>query len=262
MLASFEGRGKKHLGGMTWRRRITSCIGIALTGQPASAENPRMMDVTGQEKPATLTPESSGTGGMTALTASTRYIISGVNWASSRNSPGEYVLGLPKSGDVFDVTNYASTSWRGGYSYRAGCGFILNTNLANQNVAGANVPCAASGGTFYAPQQFIGTANCSSCGTYTTQTWASAATSATACRNLNPPPQEITSTTHAACRSAGDLVTIYKGDQIGWRYATKDYQWLAIKDTSRFGDNDGPWMFLPNNGTLSTPCHIQGCWTP
>jgi hypothetical protein len=54
--------------------------------------------------------------------------------------------------------------------------------------------------------------------------------------------------------------TIYSTDQIGWRYYTKDLQWIAIKDL-RWGDNDGTWMFIPSGGNIiNTPCHVSGCW--
>lgn len=251
--------------GRVTRYRVLAALSLGASlclasAAPAAAENPRLKDFTGTEKPATLVPDSSSAPslGLTTLTASNRYTVSGVNWASSRNEPQQYVLGLVKDGDVFDVTNANPELYRGGFSYRAHCGFILNSNLLNLKIAGADVPCASSNSVI-APSQFIGVANCSNCGTYTTGYWASAATSATACRNLIPPPPEITTTNHAVCR---DPVTIYKGDQIGWRYATKDWQWIAIKDTSRFNDNNGPWMFLKNDGTLYPPCHTAGCWTP
>ena len=41
-------------------------------------------------------------------------------------------------------------------------------------------------------------------------------------------------------------------DQIGWRYYTKNLQWIAIEDL-RWGENDGAWMFLPPTARCSTP---------
>jgi hypothetical protein len=219
------------------------------------AENPRFKDVTPSERPATLVEDlSTGGGGITTLAAATRYHISGVNWASSRNDQGGYVLGEVHNGDKFDVTDTHYSSWRGGFSYRAECGYILNTSLSNERTSSS---AACSSSISIPPQQFGYVFNCVSCGTYTTAPWISPYPTATACLNLTVNPQKITQTVHGACQ---DPRTIYSTDQIGWRYYTKDLQWIAIKDL-RWGDNDGTWMFLPSNSqVLNTVCHSSGCW--
>jgi hypothetical protein len=80
---------------------------------------------------------------------------------------------------------------------------------------------------------------------------------ATACLNLTVSPRRSCRPVHGACQ---DPRTIYSTDQIGWRYYTKDLQWIAIEDL-RWGENDGTWMFLPSNSqVLNTVCHSSGCW--
>jgi hypothetical protein len=233
---------------------LGTCV-LASPASKAAAENPRFKDVTGSEKPVTLVKDSSTSDrGMTKMTAATRYHISGVNWASSRNDQGAYVLGEVSNGDKFDVTDTHYSFWRGGFSYRADCGYILNTSLYNE---GTSSSAACSSSISIPPEQFGYVINCASCGTYTTAAWISASSTATACLNLTVNPQKITQTVHGACQ---DPRTIYNTDQIGWRYYTKDLQWIAIKDL-RWSDNDGTWMFVPSGGNIiNTPCHISGCW--
>lgn len=205
---------------------------------------------------AIVADSTTSGGGMTTLTSATRYHLSGPTWASSRNNPGDYVLGEVHDGDKFDVTDTRYSSWRGGFSYRADCGFILNTSLFNEGTS-SSAPCSTS--ISIPPQQFGYVFNCSSCGTYTTAPWISTSSTATACLNLTVNPQKITQTVHGACQ---DPRTIYSTDQIGWRYYTKDLQWIAIKDL-RWGDNDGTWMFLPSGAhAINTVCHADpdGCW--
>lgn len=251
---------------------IAALTALLVVGPVGAAVRPALLDDPPGVTPATLelaTTAPTGVGGATALTASARYRICGVPWATSRNTPNGIVLGsvyggtscANQDGDIFDVTDTNSTGSYGGYSYRAHCGFIEIAHVDNMHTGGANVPCASTNMSYY-EDQFAALMNYTGCGHYTPiVSWSGVQTSVMACINLSIPPQEITSTTTGVtCRSSSDQLPIFKGDAISWRYSTRDSHFVEIKD-ERYSEGGGRYMFLPwtgNGNPITIACEPVG----
>ena len=239
-------------------RRLAAALGVlvalvALSAAPGRAKAD-LLELSPTEKPVTLVRQAPKPGTVQPLTAATRYVVQGSTVAAPvRARPGSYVIGELHGSDAIDVTNRDANPWYFGGSFRGGCSFVNVGNTFTANVGSSSACANSSSG--YGDSIFMSAANCPGCNTYTD---IGPHGDLSVCENLTVPVYQLTASVHAGCR---DPKVIPAGHPVGWRYYTRDGQWIAIKDGAA-GDSNGAFNFIPTGG-VPTPCNPGGgCYYP